>query len=295
MDSKPQYSALFVDYENVYYFLKNRLQNELDPSDGAIQLIRRLRQTLFEQFSEQCIVQHAYADFEKIEESAQGPLYLIGVESHNVLGTEHKNAADMRLCIDALETMYTRPEINRFTFLAGDRDYIPVIQHLRKHARSVRVVAFQANMSGDLLINVGEENYLDAATLLPPEFVLAPPKPERIHAPLERKVAYAPAPPAPAAAEPVFAPSRSIAEPEREALQLMISSFPGKREIWVTPFLHRLREELPLLAEYERRNLITNLTEAGAVAVEKRPGTPREYSVILLNWDHPAVRELCAG
>lgn len=293
MESTPHYSALFVDYENVYYFLKNRLQNGLDPSDGAIQLIRRLRQTLLDEFSEQCIVQHAYADFEKIEESAQGPLYLIGVESHNVLGTEHKNAADMRLCIDALETMYTRPEINRFTFLAGDRDYIPVIQHLRKHARSVRVVAFQANMSGDLLINVGEENYLDAASLLPSEFVLAAPKPDRSSAPTEKKTYVAP--PVAPVAEPSFSPPRALGDRERETLQVMIDGFGAKREIWVTPFLHRLREEMPLLAEYERRNLITNLAEAGAVAVEKRPGTPREYSVILLNWDHPAVRELCAG
>ena len=77
-----------------------------------------------------------------------GDLYLLGVEAHNVLGTEHKNAADMRLCIDAMEILYTRQNIQSFILVAGDRDYIPVIQHLKKNGRTVRVAGFAAASPG---------------------------------------------------------------------------------------------------------------------------------------------------
>ncbi|MEJ7659048.1 MAG: hypothetical protein WKG07_05175 [Hymenobacter sp.] len=51
------------------------------------------------------LVLNAYADFDRIPTGPQGPLYLMGVSTRNVLGTDHKNAADMQLCIDALEVL----------------------------------------------------------------------------------------------------------------------------------------------------------------------------------------------
>jgi uncharacterized LabA/DUF88 family protein len=112
-----------------------------------------------------CIIQNAYADFEQIEVNAQSQLFLLGVETKNVVGTEHKNAADMRLCIDVLDTMYTRDEIDTFVLMAGDRDYIPVLLHLRKFAKLVQVAAFKEATSGDLLTMVGD-GYIDAFSCL---------------------------------------------------------------------------------------------------------------------------------
>nr|GFC79141.1 hypothetical protein [Tanacetum cinerariifolium] len=93
----------------------------------------------------------------------------MGVDTRNVLGTDHKNAADMQLCIDALEVLYTRPDIGTFVLVAGDRDYIPVLQHLRRQARQVKVVGFRESVSGDLLLMLGEEHYINARQLLPAE------------------------------------------------------------------------------------------------------------------------------
>ena len=86
-----------------------------------------------------------------------------------MLGTDHKNAADMRMCIDVLEVLYTRAEISTFVLVAGDRDYIPVIQHLRRQARRVLGVGFRESVSGDLLLNLGDQQFLDARELLPSE------------------------------------------------------------------------------------------------------------------------------
>ena len=163
------YAAVFIDFENVYYFLKNHYLDPQDPHDYALDLVRALRENLKNEQGLDSLVLNAYADFDKIPTGPQGPLYLMGVSTRNVLGTEHKNAADMQLCIDALEILYTRPAIGTFVLVAGDRDYIPVLQHLRRQARQVKVVGFRESVSGDLLQMLGQEHFLDARDLLPAE------------------------------------------------------------------------------------------------------------------------------
>ena len=105
---------MFIDFENVYYFLKNHYLDPQDPHDYALDLVRALRDTLKRELGLDSLVLYAYADFDKLPSGPQGPLYLMGVDTRNVLGTDHKNAADMQLCIDALEVLYTRPDIGTF-------------------------------------------------------------------------------------------------------------------------------------------------------------------------------------
>lgn len=289
------HAAIFIDFENVYYFLKERVSEPADPVEVSIATVRRLRALLLEEQNTECIVQHAYADFERIGGSPQGAFYLIGIDTHDVLSTDHKNAADMRLCIDAMETLYTRKEITTFVFLAGDRDYIPVVQHLRKHAKHVLVVSFKGSMSGDLLQVVEDRNFIDAALCLPPDVTLVQPR-TRPTAPMATKplapiISEAAAPPPPAPID--FGKPRPLeSEDELEALGIMLEHFASKPEIWMTPYLHRQRQRMSHLAEYERRAVITELSEKGAIAVRKRPGDQGEYSVILLNWNHPNVQKL---
>ncbi len=91
-------TAFFIDFENGYYHLKNTLPDRDDANDVAVEVIQRLRAHVLEKYGETAVSLDAYGDFERIEDNSQGSLYLLGVETHNVLGTEHKNAADMKLC-----------------------------------------------------------------------------------------------------------------------------------------------------------------------------------------------------
>lgn len=284
------YAALFIDFENLFYYLNNRIDANQDPGDCVLRMIRRLQNEFQQTYGELCIVQHAYADFEKLDDSSQSDLYLTGIETHHVLGTEHKNAADMRLCIDAMEVMYTRPEIRSFVFMAGDRDYIPVIQHLKKHARTVRAAAFKDNMSGDLLRIVGEQNFIDCEALLPSGYRLAPK--ERPRAPIAAPPPVVVHPVASAPSKSRFSSPSRLEGDERNAMRVMLEHFGQKPEVWMTPYLRRLREEMPLLEEYQRKAIISQLEMQGACAVEKRPGEPNPYSVIVINWNHPDVKEL---
>lgn len=304
-------AALFIDFENVYYFLKNRLQSDHDPNDLIVRIVRGLKSRLSEEHEADLIVSHAYADFERIQDGAQGALYLLGVETHNVLATEHKNAADMRLCIDVMETLYVRDRIGLFVVMAGDRDYIPVIQHLKKNAKGVLVVGFADNVSGDLVQIVGEERVLDMATLLGKDVRFSLKPAEAKSAMIESALAGPPtngnghlieSPLVPdrddrtRIGEVQFARAKKITDPmELQAITFMLKTYGDKNEVWVGPLIHRFREEFPLLAEHERRIILADMEMHGAVKIVKRQGSSGPYSAIVVNWDHPNVREMYPG
>jgi hypothetical protein len=307
------YAAIFIDFENVFYFLQNQYAALPELTEYALELLRNLRTYLEQRLSLNPIVRYAYADFERLTSMPLGSLYLMGIEVRNVLGTQHKNAADMRLCIDAMQVLYTRPDIGTFIFVAGDRDYIPVIQHIQTQARTVKTVAFRGNLSGDLLQNIGEEHFIDALTLFDVESLKRLEKDaayareaERLReearqkAQEERQVQVAPPPPVKPPAkpgpQPTFKPvSPLLGEDQRQCVKLMLSEYGTHAEIWLSPFLRRLTDTLPSLADYERKNILFDLEQLGAIRVELRKGEPYDYRVILLNYNHPDVRELNPG
>jgi uncharacterized LabA/DUF88 family protein len=359
------YAAVFIDFENVYYFLKNHFHDPPDLNDICLDIVRSLREKLSATGLDS-LISYAYADFERLATAPQGALYLMGVSTRNVLGTDHKNAADMQLCIDALEVMYTRPDIGTFVLVAGDRDYIPVLQHLRRQARQVLVAGFRESVSGDLLQNIGAAQFIDARDLLTPARVeqLEKRRTDRQRAIEEGRrlreqgmagvtsaaalaaraatpeagsastansaavEASAPAPlprvvPVPSAAAPRpvaparpfvsprpgedgadFAPVRRLAtDSERRTLAFMLAEFQKLEakqqrrvtELWLGPFMRLLTDELPELPDYERRDLLNKLRDAGTIRIEKREGEPHPFSVIVVNYSHPDVQELHPG
>ncbi len=68
-------------------------------------------------------------------------------------GTVKANAADVRLSIDAIDLMWTRPGIEVFVLVSGDRDLLPVATYLREHGREVVVVGVSATLSASLCAN----------------------------------------------------------------------------------------------------------------------------------------------
>ncbi len=164
----PQFAALFLDFENIYYYLREEFVDPPNLNAAILELLRNLRHHLQDELGLDAIISNAYADFERVGSTPQGALFLMGVDTKNVLGTDHKNAADMRMCIDALEVLYTRPEIQSFVLVTGDRDYIPLIQHLRRKARHVLGAGFRVKASGDLLLNLGEGRFIDLTPFLSP-------------------------------------------------------------------------------------------------------------------------------
>ncbi|MBS1912345.1 MAG: NYN domain-containing protein [Bacteroidetes bacterium] len=340
---KPRtHAAVFIDFENIYYYLKDNYADLPDLNNYLFEMLRNLQNYLERRLGLHCIIVNAYADFERLKFGPQGNLFLMGVETHNVLSTDRKNSADMKLCIDAMEVLYTRPDIEGFVFLAGDRDYIPMIQHLKRHGRSVFAVAFRGNISGDLLLNIGQHNFIDAMALLNHDLLarleysarrqreVADDERERDEARsaelqrregesdddfgiasgmnnghdtaiddevgIDRRRSWPAQPRYVDVMTADFNPAIPIVDEEEQiCIDVLLKHYGRHPEVWMSPYLRKLSDALPRLADYERKALLANLESAGAIRVEKRRGEPYDYSIIIVNYNHPSVRERMPG
>src|SRR5260370_13026362 len=66
-------------------------------------------------------------------------------------GSNKKNATDIRLAVDALELVFTRPEIGTFILLSGDSDFSSLVLKLKEYGKYVIGVGIRES-SSDLLI-----------------------------------------------------------------------------------------------------------------------------------------------
>lgn len=65
----------------------------------------------------------------------------------------HKNAADIRLAVDAMETLITHPEVGVFILVTGDSDFTPLVQRLREFGKHVVGVGTETS-AGSRLVSV---------------------------------------------------------------------------------------------------------------------------------------------
>jgi uncharacterized LabA/DUF88 family protein len=84
------------------------------------------------------IFRRAYCDWSRFHD-AKAHLHELGVELVDVPPSTRagKNAADMRLVIDALELCYAREHIDTYVIASGDSDFCPLAAKLRENDRRV--------------------------------------------------------------------------------------------------------------------------------------------------------------
>src|SRR5581483_6484747 len=104
-------------------------------------------------------VQRAYADWRRY------PQYIVPLTEASIdlvwapaYGSSKKNATDIRLAIDALELVFTRPEIGTFILLSGDSDFSSLVIKLKEYGKYVIGVGIKES-SSDLLVQNCDEYY----------------------------------------------------------------------------------------------------------------------------------------
>lgn len=119
--------ALFLDFENLV------TNTGISPSSFDLQpaLDRLLEKG-------KVVFRRAYCDWNRFRD-AKSSLHALGVELVDVPPSTRagKNAADMRLVIDALELCYAREHIDTFAIASGDSDFCPLAYKLRENDRLV--------------------------------------------------------------------------------------------------------------------------------------------------------------
>ncbi|MGH2601587.1 MAG: NYN domain-containing protein, partial [Dehalococcoidia bacterium] len=140
-------AALLIDFDNMTMGIRSDLHTELKRLLGS-EIIRG-----------KVAVQRAYADWRRY------PQYIVPLSESSIdlifapaYGSNKKNATDIRLAIDALELVFTRPEIGTFILLSGDSDFSSLVLKLKEYGKYVIGVGIRES-SSDLLIQNCDEYY----------------------------------------------------------------------------------------------------------------------------------------
>jgi uncharacterized LabA/DUF88 family protein len=147
--------AVFVDFENLVLGAVKELPDQANPAPyGALTRLCRGYGN--------ASVRRAYADWANtLFGSHQDDLAMNGVDLIQVarVGIQNKNAADIRMAVDAMETLIVHPEISVFVLVSGDGDYSPLVQRLREFGKWVVGVGTEANASRKLVSVCSEYKY----------------------------------------------------------------------------------------------------------------------------------------
>ncbi len=141
-----QHVGLFIDFENLIYGLVDKYGEQ-----GAFELFKvHFLSDFAARYGVVCSA-YAYADWRiKAVNQWQVDLYGRGVELVHVLGRGGKNAVDIRMAIDLVESIYTQPLLDTYIVVSGDRDFLPVINALKRAGKRVIALSTSRAMSKEM-------------------------------------------------------------------------------------------------------------------------------------------------
>jgi uncharacterized LabA/DUF88 family protein len=130
--------ALLLDYENL----------AIGSREGGIRfLLKPITDALAGRG--RVIVRRAYADWARFQEDgrvlAQANVELVSIPQR--MGAVRKNAADIKLAVDAVELCFSRGYVTTFVLGTGDSDFTPLMQKLRELNRRVIGVGLKTSTS----------------------------------------------------------------------------------------------------------------------------------------------------
>lgn len=148
--------AVFIDFENIYVSVRDKL--DANPN--------------FEVIMDRCadlgrvVIARAYADWYRYPRVTSA-LYANAIEPMYVptyyydrdmgrTGRAIKNSVDMNLCIDAMKTLFTNPNIGKFVLTTGDRDFIPLVNSIRQQGKEVIIIGIGGAASSHLAQSADE-------------------------------------------------------------------------------------------------------------------------------------------
>jgi uncharacterized protein (TIGR00288 family) len=132
--------ALFLDYENLAIGAQEQLHlKEFNFRPVADALAERGR----------VVVRRAYADWSRFDEDRRMLTrhHVELIEIPQRMGSVRKNAADIKMAVDAIELCFERDYITTFVLGTGDSDFTPLVHKLRELNRRVIGIGVEASTS----------------------------------------------------------------------------------------------------------------------------------------------------
>ena len=131
--------ALLIDYENLAIGAREDLRMPFKLGPVADALAERGR----------VVVRRAYADWSYFDEDRRMLTrhHVELIEIPQRMDAIRKNAADIKMAVDAIELCYERDYITTFVICTGDSDFTPLVGKLRELNRRVIGVGLEASTS----------------------------------------------------------------------------------------------------------------------------------------------------
>ncbi|MCX4471847.1 NYN domain-containing protein [Micromonospora sp. NBC_01655] len=196
--------AMFLDYENLALGAREHL-------GGMAFDLRPIADALAERG--RVVVRRAYADWSYFDEDRRmlTRSHVELIEMPQRMGASRKNAADIKMAVDAVELAFERAYVSTFVICTGDSDFTPLVHKLRELNKRVIGVGVEKSTSALLPPACDEFLYYDRL-----EGVDVPPARSRRNRP-----ARLPSPePQPVEQEPE--PQPTVEEPARDADTLAV-------------------------------------------------------------------------
>ncbi|MGB5951580.1 MAG: NYN domain-containing protein [Ornithinimicrobium sp.] len=143
--------ALFLDYENLALGARDHLGGagfDLKPIGDALAERGRV------------VTRRAYADWSFFDDDRRmlTRSHVELIEMPQRMGASRKNAADIKMAVDAIEVAFSRDYITTFAICTGDSDFTPLVHKLRELNK--RVIGFGVRDSTSRLLPPACDEFL---------------------------------------------------------------------------------------------------------------------------------------
>ncbi|GAB5521840.1 MAG: NYN domain-containing protein [Rhodothermales bacterium] len=280
-------AVVFVDFDDLYRTLNPLVPQDAYPDDVVGEILSSTFKHVLEKARLTAGPALAYADFSEVRGNpvlTQRALAQLGIEPRFVPQEVQKNAAELQICIEATRYVAQEPNLAACVLITGERLYLPLAQYLRGQGLNVLVISLSAPPSLKAVQFVNGVQFIDALSLLSEST-------RRALSTTTSSVEQTPTEPEEAVAKVYTTVETPLAI---QTIEVIEDSFGQYDEIYLTPLLRKLSDEF-LDAEYDPKTIISELETAGAVALEKRKGFPYDYTVLILDYNHPDVQDIVEG
>ncbi|MBI3271330.1 MAG: NYN domain-containing protein [Planctomycetes bacterium] len=144
--------AVFIDFENIIRGIEQPKQDQF----SITIIMDRLRE------KGKILVKKAYADWTRFtrhrHDLNENAVEMLELPSK---GGASKNLADIKLVVDAFETVFSKPFIDAYAIVSGDSDFTPLVSKLREFNKQVIGIGMKGSTSELLADNCDEFIYYE--------------------------------------------------------------------------------------------------------------------------------------
>jgi len=286
--------ALFIDFENIRYGLKNNYGREPDPT----MLMAKARKY------GPVALALAYADFNEHPDFFRRKLEVAGITPRDVARRSpdvvNKSSSDMAMLIDIIDCLLDRPSVMTLILMTGDSDFIRAVARARhRFGKKVIISGVTGSVSNDLIAASDGADPLTEAEWGAPSTsdpVMQPTYRGDEGATAETTQPmrmYIPPPPdmTPISTEPLSDGSAALSHIERELVKLL--DYLDRNRPYLTFIFvktHALSSTQLNLTPMQVDQIFTQFKERGILRDEVREQEGRTMRLLYFIREHPAVQ-----